>query len=252
MINNKLFVTLKPLAAPKARLFCFPYAGGSCAIYHEWVDLFTQNNIEVSIIQLPGRGSRFHETAHDSMEAVTRELLLYADHFTDVPYFMFGHSLGSYIAFDLCCSLKSMALELPLTLFASGSAAPHVKKKSKKTFDLPNQEFIQQLLKLGGTPSEVLENEELLKLLLPTLRADFKIAETYNSKPVEMPFPIEIMCSHEDTRISVEQASAWQNLTALPQDIQYFPRGHFFINIFGEKISRSILNTIEKRLICCN
>lgn len=229
MIDTKLFVVPKPALNPKLRLFCFPYAGGSIRTYMTWCKHFN-SDVEVVLVQPPGRGDRFTEPAHENMTPYIAELMQYASYITDIPYVFFGHSLGSRVAFELSCKLKLLNMSLPVYFIASGSRAPHMKNKNASLYALPDNEFMEQLKKLNGTPKEVLANSELMEVLLPLLRADFNIADNYKANKVCMPFPILTLHGEKDHSISTAQACAWRELSSAHHKLIKLPGDHFFIN----------------------
>ncbi|ATC96713.1 thioesterase II family protein [Pseudoalteromonas tunicata] len=227
--SNKLFVIPKPRPYPKMRLFCFPFAGGGVSTYISWADSFP-DDIELVIIQPPGRGSRLAEDPHDNMTSLIDELMRHADFITQQPYLLFGHSLGSRVAYELCYRLKQNEMPLPQYFIASGSRAPHVSKDKEMIHNLPKNEFIQALEKLNGTPKELLENRELMDLFMSLLRADFKIAETYLAQKCKMPFSILVLHGQDDIDIEEHQLSAWGELSDLGHHLVQLPGDHFFIN----------------------
>ncbi|MBE0457792.1 thioesterase [Pseudoalteromonas prydzensis] len=211
------------------RLFCFPFAGGSTVTYMPWIERFG-DEVELILVQPPGRGTRINEHPYDNMNSLVEELMLDAAYFTRIPYILFGHSLGSRVAFELCCQLKYSEFPLPEYFIASGSKAPHLLKKNNGFYDLPQDKFIQELRKLNGTPLEVLLNQELMELLIPMIRADFKISDTYQSKKNCMPFPILVLNGDSDTGMVKDQVVAWSELTRSVFNIVQLPGDHFFIN----------------------
>lgn len=244
MIKRELFVVPKPVLKPKLRLFCFPYAGGAVHTYTDWVGKLG-NSVEVVLVQPPGRGSRMMETAHDCMDDVIAELIQESSFITQVPYVLFGHSLGSRIAFELSCALHSRGERQPEYFIASGSRAPHLAVDEKKTYMLPESEFIQELEKLNGTPKEVLDNVELMQLLTPLLRADFKIAETYRATKMPMPYPILTLHGKDDTEITYDQLKAWGDLTHMNHSIEELSGDHFFINTHSQSVIQHVSQVIE-------
>lgn len=229
MIDTKLFVIPNPIFNPKLRLFCFPYAGGSSSTYMAWCNRFN-DDVEVVLVQPPGRGTRFSEQAHENMTSYIGELMQYASYITDIPYVFFGHSLGSRVAFELSCNLKSSNMPLPVYFIASGSRAPHMTNERKSLYALSDEEFMEELKKLNGTPKEVLANRELMELLIPLLRADFNISDNYKANKICMPFPILTLHGEKDSDISTAQANAWGELSSVDHELIILPGDHFFIN----------------------
>ncbi|MDK1314036.1 thioesterase II family protein [Pseudoalteromonas ardens] len=246
-MNTKLFVIPKPNPNAKLRLFCFPYAGGSPAIFMPWVGLLP-NEVELVFVQFPGRGARMTETAYTDMQHKVDELLTHQAYITEKPFAFFGHSLGSRVIFETTKRLVALGAPLPVHLIASGSRAPHTNSNKTQTYHLPHDEFVAELLKLNGTPKELLEHKELMELLIPLLRADFQIAECYQAQPVSLPCPITVFHGYDDIEISAEQLHGWQDLSKHKIDIHYFNGGHFFINQCKEEVISQVNQVLRKIL----
>lgn len=228
-MHKNLFVIPKPVFNPRLRLFCFPYAGGSASAYIAWTELLPKD-VEVVLLQPPGRGSRFSEVAHENMESFTSEIVAEQDFVTEIPYVFFGHSLGCRVAFEVAKELQSRGLLLPQHFVASGSRAPHLTQELEAIHSLPELEFVNKLKRLNGTPEEVLQNKELMQLMLPSLRTDFRIAELHVSNPQTLACPITIFYGTEDDNVVIEKLNAWQELSKFTINTFAFKGGHFFIN----------------------
>ncbi|RZM76729.1 thioesterase II family protein [Pseudoalteromonas rubra] len=244
-MNNKLFVIPKPNPNAKLRLFCFPYAGGSPAIFMPWSGEL-HPEVELVLLQFPGRGARMGEPAHIEMQHKVDELLAHQAFLTEKPYVLMGHSLGSRVIFEVTKHLVEQNAPLPLHLIASGSRAPHTGSSKAQTYHLPHDAFIEELYKLNGTPKELLEHKELMELLLPLLRADFQIAECYQAQATALPCPITVFHGHDDIDISAEQLHGWQDLSEHKIDIHYFNGGHFFINQCRDEVLHTVNQVLGK------
>ena len=225
------------------RLFCFPYAGGGASIYHDWPERLP-SDIEVCAIQLPGRENRFGEPPFANLSSLVDALadVLYPN--LDFPFAFFGHSLGSLISFELTRRLRRQKAPCPLQLFVSGCRAPQLPNPDPPIHQLPDAEFIEELRCLNGTPKAVLDNPELMELLLPLLRSDIGIYETYvydHEAPLDC--PIFAFGGLEDKEVSREELAAWHDQTRSRFNIQMFPGDHFFLN---GKESNGLLEVISK------
>lgn len=229
MINNKLFLIPEPKHDARLRVFLFPYAGGGISTYLPWISHFC-DKIELVIVQPPGRGSRINEAPFKDMPSLVKEITSSASFICSLPFVFFGHSLGARTAYETCVQLLRMNLPLPLHLIASGSKAPHCEERNSNKYNLPRDDFISVLKKLDGTPKEILDNSELLDFLMPTIRADFQISETYKSKKIKMPFPITVLGGTEDLSVTNEQLLKWNELTTKGFNLTKLPGNHFFVN----------------------
>src|ERR1051325_10798789 len=187
------------------RLFCFPYAGGSSLIYRQWHESLPYD-VEVCLVQLTGRGSRLMETPYKRVGPLVEAVAGAIQPLLDRPFAFFGHSMGAIICFELARHLRRQRPDTqPAYLFVSGRRAPQFPDTDRVTYDLPEPELIAELRRLHGTPQEVLEHPELMRLMLPLLRADFELVQTYEYTP-EPPLgcPIAVFGGLQDYEVPRE------------------------------------------------
>jgi len=158
-VDSKWFTRPIPRINAQLRLFCLPYAGGSAAIYTPWSQQLDPS-VELIAVQPPGRGNRIFEVPYTSMEDFVADLAKFIRPLLNVPYALFGHSLGSRVAIELARKLSRDGAPEPMFFFASGSRAPHIMHDRPTTHLLPDDEFIQELRNLNGTPEAILNNKE--------------------------------------------------------------------------------------------
>jgi medium-chain acyl-[acyl-carrier-protein] hydrolase len=246
--NNPWFAFVKPNYSADLRLFCFPYAGGSAMTYRTWQD-FLPKNIEVCPVELPGRGSRMREIPYKNMAPLVNDLGLALQSYLEKPYVFFGHSMGALIGFEIARLFRRQQLPGPLHLFASGHVAPQVGYLHHPIYDLPEHEFIEELRKLEGTPEAVLNNAELMQLLIPMLRADFEVNETYSCAPEPpLDLPISVYGGLTDIDVSREHLEAWREQTASQFRLQMFAGGHFFLQNSQTLLLRTLTHELEKNI----
>jgi medium-chain acyl-[acyl-carrier-protein] hydrolase len=232
----------------ECRLFCLSYAGGSSTIFTPWQRALP-NFVEVLPIQLPGRGSRMGEKPFTDLSRTARAIhddLLPL--FKEKPFAFFGHSMGATISFEVARILTAEDGILPFSLFVSGRQAPHVPDRYKPLYNLPHDEFIQELRRLNGTPKEVFEHQELLELVVPILRADFEAIDTYKyvpSAPLEC--PILALGGEDDVDIHREDLEAWQQHTARDFRYKIFPGDHFYLHTQLPALLRELIQEIRRR-----
>lgn len=219
------------------RLFCFPFAGGGASTFRGWPDGLPAG-VEVCAVQPPGRENRFRERPFSHLSALVLALSAALDPFLDIPFAFFGHSLGALTSFEMARQLRAQKQPSPLHLFVSGCRAPQVPYSGTPIHALPESEILTELQRLKGTPTEVLRHPELMEILLPLLRADFTLVETYVYTPAD---PLECAISAfgglQDDEVSRNQLSAWQDQTLGSFRLQMFAGDHFFLHGPGPRAS---------------
>jgi len=232
-------------------MFCFPYAGGGASAYRGWAGSpGALPDVEVCPVQLPGREGRLREAPFERPELLVQALAdALQPYFRDLPFVFFGHSMGAMLSFELARELRRRGQALPLHLFVSGRRAPQEPDHDEPIHELPEPEFIEKIRELNGTPEEVLQHAELMKLLIPVLRADFSVNETYVYKEEE-PFEIGISSfgGLGDKEVSREQAAAWKDHTRGRFRLRMLPGDHFFIHANRDMVLEAVARDLAEVL----
>jgi medium-chain acyl-[acyl-carrier-protein] hydrolase len=213
-------------------------------VYRGWAASLPAD-LEVCPVQLPGRESRMREEpfrrCDEMVPAIADALLPHMD----MPFVFFGHSMGGLIGFELARELRRRGRPLPLQLLVSGRRAPQLPAREKPIHDLPEPEFLVELRQLNGTPEEVLQHEELMRLLIPLLRADFSVNETYaytEEKPFD--FGVSAFGGLSDEEVTREDVEAWRTHTQGRFRMRMLPGDHFFLHgskdLVLEAVSRDL------------
>lgn len=226
------------------RLFCFPYAGGGASSFRSWSTSLTPV-AEVCPVELPGHGCRLLEHPFTQLEPLIQSLARTLLPYLDKPFAFFGHSMGGLISFELAQLLRQKYNLSPVHLFISGRRAPQIPTSESPIHNLPKSEFLNKLRRFNGTPEAVLEDTELMKLLLPALRADFALLGTYVyvSKP-RLDCPITVLGGLQDLEASYNDLEAWREQTNAAFSLQMFEGDHFFIH----SIQSSLLEFIDREI----
>jgi medium-chain acyl-[acyl-carrier-protein] hydrolase len=218
----------EPRPQARLRLYCIPYAGGGPGAFRGWSSRLA-GQVELRTVVLPGRERRFAEPALDSIEGIADLLVPALAPLLEPPYAVFGHSMGAMVGYEVVRRL-SASVQPPACFLVSGARAPHVAERGPVYHRLPDAGFVEALRGLGGTPRELLEHEEILELMLPTLRADFTAAETFR-RPAARPLscPITAFGGSEDHLVTREELAAWSEHTSGRFQLHLLPGDHFFL-----------------------
>lgn len=167
--------------------------------------------------------------------------------FLDKPFAFFGHSMGAKIGFELARHLRRDEKVEPAHLFVSGSNAPQLPKEERPVHDLPEPEFIEELRRLNGTPREVFENPELMRLMIPLLRADFAVCSTYSylDEP-RLSCSISAYGGLADQEVDRGSLEAWREQTAANFLLRMFPGDHFFLNTNQSLLLRVLSRELDQ------
>lgn len=228
--TNAWFPSADAARDARMRLFCFPHAGGGAAAFRGWADVFPRD-IAVSAVCLPGREKRASEKPLRDMDSLSAALCDAIQPYLTKPFAFFGHSMGAVVAFELARRLRARNLPLPACLFVSAARAPQFRRGYVPPPEPSDEEFLEQLRRLEGLPREVLEHEELLRLVLPVLRADSALYRNYVYRE-EPPLsrPIRAYGGAEDPNVRREHLEAWAQQTTASFGVRILPGGHFFLN----------------------
>lgn len=216
------------MSHPAVSLLCLPCAGASATMYLRWRRLLPEW-LRLVPVELPGRGGRFGEPHAQRFDTLVAALCERHADDLDRPHVLFGHSMGALLAYGIAARRRGQGLALPRLLVASGSPAPA--RRDPARFDgLDNDAaLIDDMRQQGGTPQEVFDSPELMRLALDTLAADYALCRAYRHVPqAPLPFPIEVLAGRADD-IDPEAIKAWREVAAPPCGITWFEGGHFFI-----------------------
>jgi surfactin synthase thioesterase subunit len=244
---------------PRARLFCFPYAGGSAPVFAGWGERLSPK-IEVWAAQPRGRGMRFKdapcltvpEMVEDYLSVLRAELIANPE----LPFAFYGHSLGGVIAFELTRQLEAEGLPVPEHVFIGASAPPHLGLIHPRVLHLPDAEFVDAVQeRYQGIPAAVLNEPELMELLLPVLKADFAAYENYEYPAAALvPCPLTVFAGQDDRGMRPELLQGWSRHASGPFAWYTVAGDHFFLatpesrEFVLETIHGMILDKVQSRI----
>lgn len=228
----------------RMRLFCFSFAGGSARFYDRWPELLGPKT-ELYAVELPGRGTRFTEPSHTQLPDIVAELTRAILPLTDKPFAFFGHSMGALISFETARELRRQHGKTLSALYVSAFPAPQLPREQTARYLMSDRELIEELRQLNGTPAKLLEHAELMELILPIMRADLEVCETYAYQAEEpLPFPITAFGGSEDPGLTQEDLRAWREQTQGAFQLRMFAGDHFFVD--GQRAN--VMRVIREQL----
>lgn len=223
-------------------MVCFPFAGGGASSYNSWRKEL-EGAINVCPVQLPGREDRIMEEPYKDIEKLVYDITEELNGFRDKQLYLFGHSMGAKIAYEVAKKLEGNGRKVKL-LIVSGSRVPHIPEQNP-IYNLQDSEFIVALKRFGGMPKKILENRELLKFFLPMLRADFEMDEIYYTKnAVKLKCPILAIGGSLDKEANEDEISAWKQYASSKFEYKMFEGGHFFI----KQHEKEVLDAVRERI----
>ncbi|MFF2625140.1 thioesterase II family protein [Kitasatospora griseola] len=229
----------------RVRLLCLPYAGGAASLYRGWGAL-ADDRVEVCPVELPGHGRRLAESPVSRLRPLVALLATELEPVLDQPFAFFGHSMGALLAFELCRELRRRGAAEPEHLFVSGASAPDAPRTRPVLHAATDEEVKQELRFLGGTPPELLDNRELMELMLPTLRADFSVLETYHYRP-EPPLtvPMTVFGGTADPSVRPQALHGWRTQTSARARLEMLPGDHFFLHASVVEILGAVAGALD-------
>jgi medium-chain acyl-[acyl-carrier-protein] hydrolase len=217
-----------PNPGASLRLFCFPYGGAGASRYRSWSRIL-HPSVEVCPVQLPGREDRFSEPAFTALPELIDVLVAEIRPHLNKPFAFFGHSMGALVSFELARALRRQQAAMPAILILSAYPAPHLPRR-RIIHDLEDEEFMEALKTLSATPNPMFENEELIAFVLPALRADFAVCDTYEFRPEPpLDLPFAAFGGTLDEWATPEEIDAWSEHTNSSFSRRMVEGDHFFV-----------------------
>lgn len=224
------------------RLLCMPHAGGSASFYFP-VSKALSPAVDVRAVQYPGRQDRIEETPAGSVQELAQGVFRALDRREETPLALFGHSMGAMVGFELAQLLEA-AGRPPAVLFLSGRRGLSI-ERTENVHQGDDARLIEEVTKLGGTDSALLQDEDLRQMVLPALRADYRAVETYRRTPgPRLRSPLVVMTGDADPRVTPDEARTWSQETDGPFELHVYPGGHFYL--VGQR--QAVVDRIEATL----
>ncbi|ADP81116.1 thioesterase II family protein [Pseudofrankia inefficax] len=218
------------------QLVCFPHAGGGASYFFAASRALANARPPVQVLaaQYPGRHDRRHEPAFERVDALADATVaaLLAGGWLDParPPALFGHSMGAVVAFEVARRLERDAGLVAAGLFVSGRRAPST-RRAERTHLLDDRGLVDELRRLSGTEGDLLDDDEIVAMILPAVRGDYRAIETYQADPsARVNAPVTALVGTDDPLTTIQEAAAWREHTTAEFGLHVLPGGHFYLN----------------------
>ncbi|WTX00234.1 alpha/beta fold hydrolase [Streptomycetaceae bacterium NBC_01309] len=223
------FRRYEPASPGAVRLLCLPHAGGAAPYFLPLARALAPE-FDVVSVQYPGRQERRREPPAADIGTLVDGIDAALSREKPGPLVLFGHSMGAVIGYELARRLERPSNQGLLGLIASGRRAP-VRHRDESVHSRDDDGIIAEIRELSGTDPGVLGDEELLRMILPALRADYRAIEVYRHEPgAPLRVPVSVLIGDSDPRVTLDEAQAWQEVTVGDFTFRTFPGGHFYLN----------------------
>lgn len=243
-MNTPWIAYHRPIPNAQLRLFCFHHAGGAASSFRAWRDQLQPYQIELCPIQLPGRETRAQEPLQTELKSLVQQIGKALTPYLDKPFAFLGHSMGGVLAFYVALYLQERGHRAQ-RLIISGTTPPRCRQQQRPIHDLPDVDFLAAVNQYNGIPTELLENQEALALLLPILRADFQAtANTQGLKSTLLRSPLSVFTGLSDRTVNGEELENWRQHAVGTVKVRKFPGDHFFLYQQPNLVIRAIVQDL--------
>ncbi len=232
---------------PRLRFITFPYAGSGASAYRRWLtDLAHEDWLDFVVVQLPGREKRISEPPYTEIGPLLGELEWVLSALVDLPYVLFGYSMGALLAYELALRLAVRGA-VPQHLILAASTPPYRVRERAFRVTLKRDDLIAKIRRLGGTAPSLIDSDLFGDYFLPTLQADFALVDNfYREVPQVLPCPLLALGARDDPEVAVDQIQAWGAAAGRGFEVRLFNGGHFFLHSVHEEVI-ALVNTVVGR-----
>ncbi|ONM50495.1 thioesterase II family protein [Nocardia donostiensis] len=220
-----------PRSAGSPPLLIFPHAGAGASAYRVFAKQLSQA-FDANVFQYPGRQDRVREAAAETLPDIAAGAFeAFADSplNRDQPITVFGHSMGSIIAFEF--TRLAEAAGIPVRLLAVSSAAAPVRIAELPGHPTEDEELLEHMAALNGTGTDVMSSREVLKMALPVMKADYRAFDAYSCPPdVRVDASILVLGGDDDPFVAPRDLYAWDAHANSGVEVTVFSGGHFYLN----------------------
>ena len=241
---------VSPRANPTAavRLFCVPPSGAGSSAYRGWAENLDRR-VDVRYVQLPGRENRFREPPFTALDRLVAALSTELSGLLDRPYAFYGHSFGAIIAFETIRELRKRGFAEPEHLFVSASRAPHLPWMHSPVRHLEGSSLLREVhRRYQSVPREFLDDAEIHDLVVPALRADLTMVETYSyahEPPLEC--GITAVGGNHDQMVDATALALWGNHSDAEFVVHMLDDGHMFLQTKRARLLEIVSKALGRR-----
>lgn len=235
-----------PAPDTAVRLVCLPHAGGSSSFYFP-LSRALSPAVEVLAVQYPGRQDRRLEPHIDSLPELADRIAEVIRPLDDRPLALFGHSMGAVLAYEVALRMRDAGLPAPVRIFVSGRRAPS-RDRDERLHLASDADLLAEVRGLGGPHAALLGDPEIMDMVMPALRSDYRAVEKYRWESGRvLDCPVTVLTGDSDPRLSIEEAAAWEDHTTGLTELQVFPGGHFYLVEENARVSALIEDRLARR-----
>lgn len=226
------------------KIFCFHHAGGSASIFRPWT--LQQDKLAIHPVELPGKATRMGEDYIESGERLVQQLAKEIDQilYPGERFRLYGHSLGAMIAFKVAWALEHKYERCADKIILAARHTANIKNEIGYQTYMGTEALVDDMRRVGGTPDEILNNDGIMKCLLPDIIKDYRLNEDliYKGEIIHSSLRIDVGVDDQDT--SLDLIKGWRELTRGNVTFRSFPGGHFF-PYEGESYYQSLEDDVE-------
>ncbi|MFC8373871.1 MULTISPECIES: thioesterase II family protein [unclassified Streptomyces] len=246
--RSPYFTVYRPSPDASVRLVCLPHAGGAASFYVPVAQALAPR-VEVLSVQYPGRHERHNHPLVPDIGTLADRIADALMACADRPYALFGHSMGAIVGFEVARRMED-AGRGPVELFASGSRAPSVERRGERWHQTSDAEFVARVQSMGGAGSELLDDPDMRRMLLPALRNDYRAIERYEYRAQPpLACPVTAFAGADDPRVTVAEVRSWARHTTGPFSVEVHPGGHFFLADHREAVLDTVTGHLGNRAL---
>jgi medium-chain acyl-[acyl-carrier-protein] hydrolase len=227
--DKRIAVLKRAVGPPTVTLICVPFAGGNPEVFGPWAEWLI-GAIDLLAVRLPGHGRRMRDAPFETWDELVDDTYQALTPYVSHPHAFYGHCFGGRLAYELAHRAADRHATMTKRLFISGCRSPDALSPGEHVHRLPNAEFCSALARTGAAPAEVLGNDALMRILLPAIRSEIRLAELWADRHgASLDVPITAMYGHEDPTWERLGMRGWVAYSTRECEFIEVPGGHFFI-----------------------